>query len=172
MHKAVNGLAPPAPDIHEFSLDEEDARVFLGPGGASMVSPLSQYIQTEHQHAGLFSMSQDPVRKKRKRCGVCGPCMRTENCGTCNSCINRKVAHQICKLRKCEELKRKRVTWQVRGRNEKMGVFFNIYIFFNKFCITKSTGETNRNPTCRLLEIDNAGERDFQLPGCYDSQLT
>ncbi|XP_046697328.1 methylcytosine dioxygenase TET3 isoform X3 [Silurus meridionalis] len=101
-----------APDAYEFPLDEEDARVFLRPGGASTVSPLSQYIQTEHQHAGLFSMPQDPVRKKRKRCGVCGPCMRTENCGTCTSCINRKVAHQICKLRKCEELKKRRVTWQ------------------------------------------------------------
>ncbi|GAA6078619.1 methylcytosine dioxygenase TET3 isoform X1 [Tachysurus ichikawai] len=115
MHKPHNGLAPSAPDIYEFSLEDEDAKVFLRPGGANTVSPLSQYIQTEHQHAGLFSMSQDPVRKKRKRCGVCGPCMRTENCGTCNSCVNRKVAHQICKLRKCEELKKKRVTWQVRG---------------------------------------------------------
>lgn len=115
MHKPQNGLAPSAPDIYDFSLDDEDAKVFLRPGGASMVSPLSQYIQTEHQHAGLFSMPQDPVRKKRKRCGVCGPCMRNENCGTCNSCVNRKVAHQICKLRKCEELKKRRVTWQVRG---------------------------------------------------------
>ncbi|KAK3539212.1 hypothetical protein QTP86_029578 [Hemibagrus guttatus] len=112
MHKPQNGLAPSAPDIYDFSLDDEDAKVFLRPGGASMVSPLSQYIQTEHQHAGHFSMPQDPVRKKRKRCGVCGPCMRNENCGTCNSCVNRKVAHQICKLRKCEELKKRRVTWR------------------------------------------------------------
>lgn len=128
MHKPQNGLAPSAPNMHEFSLDEEDAKVFLGSGGANSVSPLSQYIQSEHQHAGLFSVSQDPVRKKRKRCGVCGPCMRTENCGTCNSCINRKVAHQICKLRKCEELKKKRVTWQVRGRDEKCYQYFLKYI--------------------------------------------
>lgn len=45
-------------------------------------------------------------RKKRKRCGTCEPCRRLENCGSCTSCTNRRT-HQICKLRKCEVLKKK-----------------------------------------------------------------
>ncbi|XP_067839499.1 CXXC-type zinc finger protein 4-like isoform X2 [Heptranchias perlo] len=48
-----------------------------------------------------------PAKKKRKRCGVCAPCRRLINCGECSSCRNRKTGHQICKLRKCEELKKK-----------------------------------------------------------------
>ncbi|XP_016044084.1 methylcytosine dioxygenase TET1 isoform X2 [Erinaceus europaeus] len=46
-------------------------------------------------------------KKKRKRCGVCGPCQQKTNCGECTYCINRKNSHQICKKRKCEELKKK-----------------------------------------------------------------
>uniref|UniRef100_UPI00398F7A54 CXXC-type zinc finger protein 4 isoform X2 n=1 Tax=Pristiophorus japonicus TaxID=55135 RepID=UPI00398F7A54 len=48
-----------------------------------------------------------PAKKKRKRCGLCAPCRRLLNCGECSSCRNRKTGHQICKLRKCEELKKK-----------------------------------------------------------------
>ncbi|XP_012370382.1 methylcytosine dioxygenase TET1 [Octodon degus] len=46
-------------------------------------------------------------KKKRKRCGVCGPCQQKANCGECTYCRNRKHSHQICKRRKCEELKKK-----------------------------------------------------------------
>ncbi|XP_071467321.1 methylcytosine dioxygenase TET1 isoform X3 [Marmota flaviventris] len=46
-------------------------------------------------------------RKKRKRCGVCEPCQQKDNCGECTYCKNRKNSHQICKKRKCEELKKK-----------------------------------------------------------------
>lgn len=46
-------------------------------------------------------------RRKRKRCGECVPCRRQRNCEQCSSCRNRKRGHQICKYRKCEELKRK-----------------------------------------------------------------
>ncbi|CAL8301718.1 unnamed protein product [Arctogadus glacialis] len=46
-------------------------------------------------------------RRKRKRCGECVPCRRQRNCDQCSSCRNRKRGHQICKYRKCEELKRK-----------------------------------------------------------------
>lgn len=47
------------------------------------------------------------AKRKRKRCGLCGPCRRLINCGVCSSCRNRKTGHQICKFRKCEELKKK-----------------------------------------------------------------
>uniref|UniRef100_A0A8C3YV23 Methylcytosine dioxygenase TET n=1 Tax=Catagonus wagneri TaxID=51154 RepID=A0A8C3YV23_9CETA len=46
-------------------------------------------------------------KKKRKRCGVCEPCQQKTNCGECTYCRNRKNSHQICKKRKCEELKKK-----------------------------------------------------------------
>ncbi|XP_023393600.1 methylcytosine dioxygenase TET1 isoform X2 [Pteropus vampyrus] len=46
-------------------------------------------------------------KKKRKRCGICEPCQQKTNCGECTYCKNRKNSHQICKKRKCEELKKK-----------------------------------------------------------------
>ncbi|XP_057687292.1 methylcytosine dioxygenase TET3 isoform X2 [Corythoichthys intestinalis] len=80
-------------------------------------SPLSKYIESEHQQAGLFSLSPsdsqldiavDYQKKRRKKCGTCAPCLLKQNCGACVNCLNRKTGKQICKLRKCEELKRKR----------------------------------------------------------------
>ncbi|XP_073337677.1 methylcytosine dioxygenase tet3 [Pagrus major] len=47
-------------------------------------------------------------RKKRSRCGMCEPCLRKFSCGQCSCCLNRRTGHQICKLRKCVELKRRR----------------------------------------------------------------
>ncbi|XP_053731573.1 methylcytosine dioxygenase TET3 [Synchiropus splendidus] len=51
---------------------------------------------------------QKRERKKRNRCGTCKPCMRKVSCGQCSCCLNRRTGHQICKLRKCVELKRRR----------------------------------------------------------------
>lgn len=51
---------------------------------------------------------QRKERKKRSRCGSCEPCLRKINCGQCSCCLNRRTGHQICKLRKCVELKRRR----------------------------------------------------------------
>ncbi|KAK1791592.1 hypothetical protein P4O66_013586, partial [Electrophorus voltai] len=45
--------------------------------------------------------------QKRRRCGHCEPCLRKINCGQCSCCLNRKTGHQICKLRKCVELKKR-----------------------------------------------------------------
>uniref|UniRef100_A0A673GI73 Methylcytosine dioxygenase TET n=1 Tax=Sinocyclocheilus rhinocerous TaxID=307959 RepID=A0A673GI73_9TELE len=124
MHKLRGGPGPPIQDIYEFSLDEEDPKVFLGARSARVVSPAADYIRSEHEQAGMFSLSQMegqepmepvvPLKKKRKRCGLCGPCMRKENCGTCSNCLNRKIGHQICKLRKCDELKRRKSPWEVK----------------------------------------------------------
>lgn len=47
-------------------------------------------------------------RKKRSRCGTCEPCLRKISCGQCSCCLNRRTGHQICKLRKCVELKRRK----------------------------------------------------------------
>ncbi|XP_069781350.1 CXXC-type zinc finger protein 4 [Narcine bancroftii] len=58
-------------------------------------------------HRVAVAGGSHPAKKKRKRCGLCAPCRRLINCGECSSCRNRKTGHQICKLRKCEELKKK-----------------------------------------------------------------
>ncbi|XP_056427475.1 methylcytosine dioxygenase TET3 isoform X1 [Hyla sarda] len=55
-----------------------------------------------------MELAEQPL-KKRKRCGVCVPCLRKEPCGACTNCVNRSTSHQICKMRKCEQLKKKRV---------------------------------------------------------------
>ncbi|XP_030647268.1 methylcytosine dioxygenase TET3 [Chanos chanos] len=123
MHKQRTNPGAPNQDIYEFPSDEEDSRVFLKARAREVVSPLSDYIHKEHENGGLFSLPQFLTqhavgasaamqRKKRRRCGACGPCMRKENCGTCGNCLNRKVGHQICKLRKCEELKKKKTAWE------------------------------------------------------------
>lgn len=52
--------------------------------------------------------AQKKERKKRSRCGKCEPCLRKINCGQCSCCLNRRTGHQICKQRKCMELKRRK----------------------------------------------------------------
>ncbi|XP_060107276.1 methylcytosine dioxygenase TET3 isoform X2 [Heteronotia binoei] len=57
---------------------------------------------------GIGSHASTQPRKKRKPCRVCIPCLRKENCGTCTHCVNRRTSHQVCKMRKCEVLKKKK----------------------------------------------------------------
>ncbi|XP_061566386.1 CXXC-type zinc finger protein 5-like [Cololabis saira] len=73
-----------------------------GVGGVSLSSLSSLSSSSSSSSAGTAA-----AKRKRKRCGVCGPCRRLINCGVCSSCRNRKTGHQICKFRKCEELKKK-----------------------------------------------------------------
>ncbi|NXK37558.1 TET1 dioxygenase, partial [Piprites chloris] len=54
-------------------------------------------------HSSLLPMLE---KKKRRRCGVCEPCLRKTNCEECSCCRKRKTSHRICKKRKCEELKK------------------------------------------------------------------
>ncbi|XP_045436880.1 methylcytosine dioxygenase TET3 isoform X2 [Pipistrellus kuhlii] len=76
--------------------------------------PQGQVMVGGFQGPGLPMAGSEPPlrggggdgRKKRKRCGTCEPCRRPANCGACTSCTNRRT-HQICKLRKCEVLKKK-----------------------------------------------------------------
>ena len=88
-------------------------------GGSSQISATSMVdINTTvvSRPVSLVSTSSSPSyttllptleKKKRKRCGVCEPCQQKTNCGECTYCKNRKNSHQICKKRKCEELKKK-----------------------------------------------------------------
>lgn len=62
---------------------------------------------TEYPAQSDIANAINAGKKKRKRCGMCPPCRRRINCEQCSSCRNRKTGHQICKFRKCEELKKK-----------------------------------------------------------------
>ncbi|KAM4729245.1 methylcytosine dioxygenase tet3 [Anableps anableps] len=89
-----------------FSFDTESE---MGCGDAS-----SSVLPRSWGPEGTGSLSyptlkpQRKERKKRSRCGACEPCLRKINCGQCSCCLNRRTGHQICRLRKCVELKRRR----------------------------------------------------------------
>eukprot|EP00111_Clytia_hemisphaerica_P018609 TCONS_00055033-protein len=40
-------------------------------------------------------------RTRLSRCGLCDPCLKTEDCGKCRQCKNRLSGKQACKFRKC-----------------------------------------------------------------------
>lgn len=117
--------------VHPFSTDPEEVQpAFSQRKVSEKTSPLSKYIETEHQQAGLFSLppfaaSLDGAlglqKKRRKKCGACAPCLRRENCGSCANCLNRKTGKQICKLRKCEQLKKRQHEWEVRKTHVWLG---------------------------------------------------
>jgi hypothetical protein len=99
-------VQPDLPGLYDFPQGQAMVGSFQGPG-----LPIAG---SEAQLRG-----GGDGRKKRKRCGTCEPCRRLENCGACTSCTNRRT-HQICKLRKCEVLKKKvgllkEVSWPLLG---------------------------------------------------------
>ncbi|XP_033882243.3 methylcytosine dioxygenase TET3-like isoform X1 [Acipenser ruthenus] len=68
---------------------------------------LSPQAGSSDPDGGQLTPSLTASKKKRRRCGTCEPCLRKVNCGECSCCRNRKTGHQICKMRKCNELKKK-----------------------------------------------------------------
>lgn len=88
----------------------------FNPAGLFIMTPAGVFLADSALHmAGLaeypahseLASAINAGKKKRKRCGMCAPCRRRINCEQCSSCRNRKTGHQICKFRKCEELKKK-----------------------------------------------------------------
>ncbi|NXE96881.1 TET1 dioxygenase, partial [Menura novaehollandiae] len=69
-------------------------------GLSSLKNPAGDYPVP---YSSLLPMLE---KKKRRRCGVCEPCLRKTNCEECSCCRKRKTSHRICKKRKCEELKK------------------------------------------------------------------
>ncbi|KAF3842079.1 hypothetical protein F7725_024030 [Dissostichus mawsoni] len=63
---------------------------------------------------GLFALldcsetTEEGEEEAWSRCGMCEPCLRKISCGQCSCCLNRSTGHQICKLRKCVDLRRRR----------------------------------------------------------------
>ncbi|XP_064458081.1 methylcytosine dioxygenase TET-like isoform X2 [Ornithodoros turicata] len=75
-----------------------------------------------HHHQGVVgggnavaSGDEKGTKKKRKRCGECPGCLKKDNCGECGPCRSVR-SHQICKMRKCDQLKTKKE----KERYEKM----------------------------------------------------
>ncbi|XP_019394049.1 PREDICTED: methylcytosine dioxygenase TET1 [Crocodylus porosus] len=67
----------------------------------------SSFISPAYGHQLSYSSLLPMLeKKKRRRCGVCEPCLRKTNCEECSCCRKRKTSHRICKKRKCEELKK------------------------------------------------------------------
>ncbi|XP_072004923.1 methylcytosine dioxygenase TET3 isoform X2 [Engystomops pustulosus] len=107
-----------AQDVYDFSDDGESLRN-LKPmelpvetaiaGVGAPVGSEGNGVGTSVGRGGRSMETVEQPLKKRKRCGVCEPCLRKEPCGECYNCVNRSTSHQICKKRKCEQLKRKRV---------------------------------------------------------------
>lgn len=131
---ALPGHQQGASGAPQLSADSEDAGFPHGcrekGSGAASLSPLSGYIQNEHRQAGLFSLAaplfEDPQKKRRKKCGACEPCLRRENCGTCGNCLNRRTGKQICKMRKCDRLKKRKDDLEV-----------SIYLFTVTFTVVQ-----------------------------------
>ncbi|KAG8187573.1 hypothetical protein JTE90_025907 [Oedothorax gibbosus] len=73
---------------------------------------IEQWDRMSHHQPTIPSMPTAPetekaTRKKRKRCGECPGCQTKANCGACGPCRSVR-SHQICKMRKCEQLKTKK----------------------------------------------------------------
>lgn len=87
-----------------FDTESEAGGSGLAPGSGE--ADASLILEADlHQH--LPQVQERRERKKRRRCEACVPCLRKINCGQCSCCLNRKTGHQICKLRKCVELKKR-----------------------------------------------------------------
>ncbi|XP_070959229.1 CXXC-type zinc finger protein 5-like [Oncorhynchus clarkii lewisi] len=84
---------------------------FLTSGGGSMgIAGVGEGVEVLRGESSSTGGGGGAGRRKRKRCGECVPCRRTGNCEECSACRNRKTGHQICKYRKCEQLKKKAAT--------------------------------------------------------------
>ncbi|XP_049456152.1 methylcytosine dioxygenase TET1 isoform X1 [Epinephelus fuscoguttatus] len=89
-----------------FSFDTESEAGYGEPG--TSVLPGSWGPEGACLPSWTVPKPQRRERKKRSRCGTCEPCLRKISCGQCSCCLNRRTGHQICKLRKCVELRRRR----------------------------------------------------------------
>ena len=59
---------------------------------------------------GALPSPTHPGKKKgvrRRRCGSCAGCTRRENCGCCSVCTNSNATNTVCKLKRCEALKKR-----------------------------------------------------------------
>ncbi|NXI48206.1 TET1 dioxygenase, partial [Galbula dea] len=117
LEKAINADLPA-----DSRLQHSDYSSQLGSVGVSLnlvqdnVSDSTETVEASGPSSLKYPAGDYPVpyssllpmleKKKRRRCGVCEPCLRKTNCEECSCCRKRKTSHRICKKRKCEELKK------------------------------------------------------------------
>ncbi|XP_076348993.1 uncharacterized protein LOC143246333 isoform X2 [Tachypleus tridentatus] len=82
----------------------------------SMVAPVEQWEAINVANIPppalpLIPEAAEKPKKKRKRCGECPGCLKKDNCGECGPCKSVR-SHQICKMRKCDQLKTKKERMQ------------------------------------------------------------
>ncbi|KAM7385582.1 hypothetical protein PAMP_001660 [Pampus punctatissimus] len=103
-------------------------------------------------------------KKKRSRCGTCKPCLRKISCGQCSCCLNRRTGHQICKLRKCVELKRRRVlsplTLSAAKLNPKIGCILSASTIKHKAEVVPESGSVNGKGKAQMDDTHMAAEED------------
>ena len=67
-------------------------------------SPSLPPLTTPTTSSATSPVKTSVKRTRRKRCGVCMGCRRTENCGRCVVCTNPNSTNTVCKQRRCEFL--------------------------------------------------------------------
>jgi len=98
-HAAMQpGHGPPPVDVAAWVSDQAAQAAHLAPAGS--VASMSPSGESN-------AASDKPTKKKRKRCGECPGCLKKDNCGECGPCKSVR-SHQICKMRKCDQLKTKK----------------------------------------------------------------
>ncbi len=96
-------VAEPSPKQIQPSLASSPPEEGVG-SGANEDPPAAGEARTS---AHLSPTVMKSVRTRRRRCGSCVGCTRKENCGTCSVCTNPNATNSVCKLKRCEELKRR-----------------------------------------------------------------
>ncbi|CDQ63981.1 unnamed protein product [Oncorhynchus mykiss] len=91
-----------------YSFDTESEQGYGAPSPPGHPSLGSRPLEEGTSLPRTPQVNQRRERKKRSSCGGCEPCLRKINCGQCSCCLNRRTGHQICKLRKCMELRKRR----------------------------------------------------------------
>lgn len=91
---------PHHPPPHHHHGDEEEYVIEV----ESDLSPTGPDIirEVDHDHHNV-----KVKLKRRRRCGICGPCQIKQNCGRCHYCLRRDVLKQTCVYRKCVYLRSK-----------------------------------------------------------------
>lgn len=80
---------------------------------------------------GNTNNGEKVTKKKRKRCGECQGCLKKDNCNECGPCKSVR-SHQICKMRKCDQLKTKK---EKTREVSKKSIHFFIQLFFENFIL-------------------------------------
>lgn len=98
-HGHVTGHPHPHHPHHPHGDEEEyviEVESDLSPTGPDIIR------EVDHDHHNV-----KVKLKRRRRCGICGPCQIKRNCGRCHYCLRRDVLKQTCVYRKCVCLRSK-----------------------------------------------------------------